>query len=85
MTVDAPTTSPEFPRRPGGAGARDSALPLVGGDEERSATALCCEEEVAAVRLVADLAALVDAGLVAPVGERGAVRYGLANPDLPKA
>jgi hypothetical protein len=49
--------------------------------EDRTAGAMDDQQEAA--ELVADLLALVDAGLIAPVHEHGAVRYAPTNPDDP--
>jgi hypothetical protein len=49
--------------------------------EERTAAAMDDQQE--ADELMADLLALVEAGLIAPVHEHGAVRYAPTNPDDP--
>ena len=49
------------------------------GPEERTADAM--DDEQAAKELMNDLLALVDAGLIAPVQEHGAVRYAPVDPD----
>jgi hypothetical protein len=44
-------------------------------------TAAAMDDEAAAEQLIADLLALVDAGLVTPVEEDGEVRYAPADPE----
>jgi hypothetical protein len=44
-------------------------------------TAAAMDDEAAAEELVADLLALVDAGLVTPVEDDGEVRYAPADPE----
>jgi hypothetical protein len=72
-----PPTAPAPPRR-----RRDprplGLAPTIPDDR----TAQAMDDEEAAEQLVADLLALVDAGLIAPVAEPGgAVRYGVAGED----
>jgi hypothetical protein len=61
------------PRRSG------STLALI-GTADGAANAPGAGEQSAA-ELLADLAALVDAGLIAPVEQHGVVRYAVIDPD----
>lgn len=74
-TTNIDPTSPRRRRPP----RRLDLLGLV--PEERTAAALDDQQE--ADELMADLLALVDSGLIAPVREHGAVRYAPTNPDDP--
>jgi hypothetical protein len=44
-------------------------------------TAAAMDDEAAAEQLIADLMALVDAGLVAPVEDDGEIRYAPVDPE----
>jgi hypothetical protein len=59
-------------------------LPLLGAvPDERTAEAM--DDERAAEELIADLLALEEAGLIAPVQLGGALRYAPLDPDNPTA
>jgi len=74
----ADTATPRRQRRAPRPLALLAALP-----EERTAEAM--DDEHAAEELMGDLLALVEAGLIAPVRQEGAVRYAPADPDNPAA
>ena len=44
-------------------------------------TAAAMDDAAEARALIDDLVALIDAGLVVPIEDRGEIRYGLAEPD----
>jgi hypothetical protein len=73
------TSSPIAPTRRRRTPRPLNVLGLV--PEDRTAAAMDDQQE--ADELMADLLALVEAGLIAPVHEHGAVRYAPTNPDDP--